>query len=59
MSPAAIHYGRADVIQAERARVLAAAYAANPERFGRGMPQPPQLPTAAWINRPATEEGAH
>jgi putative transposase len=59
MSPAAVHYGRAEALQADRARVLVAAYAANPERFVRGIPQPPKLPTAAWINRPATEEGAH
>ena len=59
MTAAAVHHGRAEALQADRARVLAAAYAAHPERFVRGMPQPPKLPTAAWINRPATEEGAH
>ncbi|MCA1595699.1 MAG: hypothetical protein LC772_04655, partial [Chloroflexi bacterium] len=26
--------------------------AANPERFVRHTPQPPELPTAAWINPP-------
>lgn len=56
MTPAAVHYGRAEVLRAERARVLAAAYAANPERFVGGAPQPPKLPKAAWINRP---EDAH
>jgi putative transposase len=59
MTAAAVHYGRAEALQADRARVLEAAYAAHPERFVRGMPQPPKLPTAAWINRPATEEAAH
>jgi len=59
MTAAAVHHGRAEALQADRARVLAAAYAAHPERFVRGMPQPPKLPTAAWINRPATEEDAH
>jgi putative transposase len=32
--------------------VLDAAYAAHPERFVRKPPIPPQLPTAAWINKP-------
>jgi putative transposase len=59
MTPAAVHYGRAKQLHADRARVLAAAYAATPERFVRGAPQPPTLPTAAWINKPTTEEVAH
>ena len=32
--------------------VLDAAYARNPERFVRKPPAPPELPTAAWINKP-------
>jgi putative transposase len=59
MTPAAVHYGRAEELRAERARVLAAAYAANPARFVNGVPQPPKMPAAAWINRPAAEEVAH
>jgi putative transposase len=60
MTPASVHYGHADAIHADRARVLAAAYAANPERFVRRAPTPPAVPTAAWINRPAaTEEAPH
>jgi len=58
MTPAAVHYGRAGALHDERARILAAAFAANPERFVRGMPVPPALPTAAWINRPSTQEVA-
>jgi putative transposase len=34
---------------------MAAAYAAHPERFIHAIPQPPALPTAVWINLPATE----
>jgi len=56
MTPAMVHYGRAEEAREQRARVLAAAYAANPERFVRGLPQPPTLPIAAWINPPKTEE---
>jgi hypothetical protein len=35
---------------------LVAAHTAHPERFVRGAPRPPDLPTAAWINRPPTKE---
>jgi putative transposase len=59
MAPAAVHYGRANELHAERARVLDAAYARTPERFVRQPPTPPELPTAAWINKPTTEEVAH
>jgi putative transposase len=58
MTPAAVHYGHAPALHAERQRVLDAAYAATPERFVRRPPTPPDLPTAAWINKP-TEEIAH
>jgi putative transposase len=59
MTPASVHHGRAEQIHADRARVLHAAYAANPERFVRGAPSPPTLPTAAWINKPDNDEVAH
>jgi len=59
MTPATVHYGRATEVHDHRADVLAAAYAVNPERFVRGLPHPPKLPTAAWINPPATEDGTH
>jgi putative transposase len=51
-TPADVHYGRAERVQARRAEVLNAAYAEHPERFVRRPPQPPALPTAAWINQP-------
>lgn len=59
MAPEIVHHGKATQAQAARQAVLSAAYAANPERFVRGAPQPPRLPTAAWINKPDTEEVAH
>jgi putative transposase len=59
MTPAAVHHGRAQALRDQRTRVLTAAYAATPERFLRGVPQPPTLPTAAWINKPDTKEVAH
>jgi putative transposase len=51
-TPADVHYGRAALAREQRGQVLDAAYAAHPERFVRNPPQPPTLPTAAWINRP-------
>ena len=59
MTPAAVHYGHAQQLHAARARVLEATFARNPERFVRKLPVPPELPTAAWINKPETKEVAH
>ena len=52
MTPAAFHHGQAPALHAARGHVLDAAYAAHPERFVRKPPVPPELPTAAWINKP-------
>ena len=54
LTPQEVHYGLAQQRLQARARVLAAAYAAHPERFVRGVPRPPALPTEVWINRPTT-----
>jgi putative transposase len=51
-TPADVHYGRAELVRAQRAEVLDDAYAAHPERFVRKPPEPPRLPTVAWINEP-------
>ena len=59
MTPTAVHHGRAEKVHADRARVLKAAYATNPERFVRHPPRPPKLPTAAWINKPDNDKPAH
>ncbi len=53
-----VHYGTAHEVQAARADVLTAAYHAHPERFVRRPPTPPQLPEAAWINKPDDQEEA-
>jgi len=55
MTPATVHYGQAPQVQAQRQRVLEAAFAAHPERFVRGRPTAPTLPEAVWINKPKTE----
>lgn len=54
LTPHDVHYGLADARVAARAETLAAAHAAHPERFPRGVPQPPARPKAVWINPPAT-----
>lgn len=53
-TPASVHHGTAAQIRAQRAVTLTAAYTANPTRFRR-PPEPPKLPTAAWINQPTPE----
>ncbi len=52
MTPKAIHYGEAAQLWTQRQAALELAYAAHPERFVKGLPQPPALPTAVWINPP-------
>ena len=50
--PIDVHYGRAETVREARSDVLTTAYTRNPERFVRKHPEPPALPTAAWINKP-------
>jgi len=52
MTPEMVHYGLTDEIAEHREKVLTAAFEAHPERFVRGVPSPPAVPTAAWINPP-------
>jgi transposase InsO family protein len=52
MTPDQVHYGQADAIHAARQHVLDIAFRKNPERFVKKPPQPPEKPTAAWINPP-------
>ena len=58
MTPAAVHYGLADMVYEQRRQVLAAAYAAHPERFVRGEPTPPRWPDEVWINPPQNSHKA-
>jgi putative transposase len=52
LTPAAVHYGRAQTVLASRQDVLQRAYAAHPERFVKGVPVPLEAPAAVWINPP-------
>ena len=56
-TPASVHYGTATEVRAQRQITLDAAYTANPARFRHRRPEPPKLPTVAWINEP-TEDAA-
>jgi putative transposase len=58
MTPADMHFGRAEQRHANRSQVLATAQSAHPERFVSGTPVPPALPTAAWINKPKSVDGS-
>lgn len=56
MTPAAVHYGLAAELTSQRQVVLQAAYEKHPERFVNGLPTPPKLPTAVWINPPQDKD---
>lgn len=54
LTPADVHFGRAQTILDQRQQVLHAAYLKNPERFVKGPSVPTPLPPAVWINPPTT-----
>jgi len=55
MTPHAVHHGLAPMLHAQRAQTLQLASVAHPLRFKGGLPTPPALPAAAWINPPKKE----
>jgi putative transposase len=52
VSPESLHTGQAHHIRDKRCKILHSAYEKHPERFVKGIPQPPRIPKAAWINKP-------
>jgi putative transposase len=56
MTPATVHYGLATELTMQRQVTLHTAYEKNPERFVKGLPTPPKLPTAVWINPPLEKD---
>ena len=54
LTPADVHYGRAEAVLAQRQMVMQQAYERYPERFVNGPPRLPELPAAVWINSPQT-----
>ena len=58
LTPATLHYGQAQSVTQKRQQVLQAAYFTHPERFVKGLPRPPVIPTQVWINPPPTTGSA-
>jgi len=52
LTPTDVHFQRAQVVLQKRQIVLQEAYQKTPQRFVKGLPVPPQLPQAVWINPP-------
>lgn len=52
LTPADVHFHRAQSVLQKRQAVLDAAYARTPERFVKGAPLSMQVPQAVWINPP-------
>ena len=52
LTPADVHFGRANERRDARRHVLCAAYAAHPERFVDGAPEPLELASTVFINPP-------
>jgi putative transposase len=55
LTPHDVHYGLAEQRMVARVTVLAAAYAAHPERFPRGLPRPPARPRKCGSTDPRPE----
>jgi putative transposase len=53
-TPASVHFGTAEQIQAQRQLTLNRAYPEHPERFTR-QPRPPKPPDNAWTNQPVDQ----
>lgn len=51
LTPAVVHHGQAAEVLATRQTTMDQAYLLHPERFVKGPPQVPALPTEVWINR--------
>ena len=52
LTPADVHYGRAESILEQRAAALKQAFDRHPSRFKRRVPQPGTVPEQVWINPP-------
>jgi putative transposase len=55
LTPHDVHHGLATERHSARALTLSTAYLSHPERFLRGMPRPPAIPTEVWINKPSNQ----
>ncbi len=57
LTPAEVHFGRAEQVLRHRHEVMTAAYLAHPGRFVRGPPRMQVLPPAVYINPPKSMVG--
>ncbi len=55
LTPQAVHYGEADAILKHRTEILKTARMKNPVRFKGKSLTLPELPKAAWINKPSKD----
>jgi len=58
MTPHDVHYGLAEAMLQNRRDVMMQAFEIHPERFVKGSPTLKDMPAAAWINPPRTDEAA-
>jgi putative transposase len=58
LTPHQMHSGQAEQISTQRRDVLSDFYRRHPERFVKGVPVPPRVPEAAWINKPEEQSDA-
>ena len=58
LTPADVHFRRAEAVLQKRQAVLQAAYEKTPARFVKGAPHPIQLPKAVWIYPPISRTTA-
>lgn len=52
LTPGQLHYGEAKQVIESRNQTLQAAYSRHPHRFKYKQPEHPDIPKAAWINKP-------
>ena len=55
LTPESVHYGRRRRSSKVASRCSWDFFGAHPERFVKGTPKPPEIPSAAWINPPTTK----
>jgi putative transposase len=54
-TPQSVHDGTWEIVRRHRQQVLDEVYSAHPERFRKGRPTAPALPSRTWINRPPSK----
>lgn len=56
LTPADVHYGRAEAVLARRSETLSKVFSAHRSRFKGRFPKRGKLPTEVWINPPKSTE---